>query len=121
MVRAGLASLLTLSTLTHLFAPRLFLGMIPAWVPGARRRVHAVVTVVEGVTAVLLWRRRTAPVGGALAFLTFLGVLPANLEAVRRGGYDAAPGWLGGRTAAVLRVPLQLPLLWWAWQVATRR
>jgi len=102
----------------HVLRPGWFLPMVPRWLPGEPRRLHAAATAAEGAAALLLVDRRSARAGGLLALATLVGVYPANLEAVRLGGYRGAPGWLGTRTAAVLRLPLQVPLWWLAWRVA---
>lgn len=116
--RIGLAAFLGSMTFLHLKLPRAFESMVPPWLPGDRRAWNLAATAAEGTSAVLLARRRTARLGGLAAFATFLGVYPANIEAVRRGGYRGAPGWLGTRAAAIARLPLQLPLLFWAGRVA---
>lgn len=119
--RRGLAALLSIAAMAHVLRPQWFLGMIPSWIPGGRERLHTLATVAEGVTAALLWVPRTARAGGALAAATFLGVFPANVEAVRRGGYRGAPGWLATRGAAIARLPLQVPLVWWSLRVMRGR
>jgi uncharacterized membrane protein len=119
--RYGLAVLLSIATVSHVLRPSWFLGMIPSWLPGGRRRLHRLATVAEAVSALLLWVPRTRRIGGAAAATTLLGVYLANIEAVRLGGYAGAPGWLSTRTAAILRLPLQVPLVWWAVRVARGR
>ena len=116
-IRHGLAALLTFMTSLHVARPELFLGMVPRWLPGTREQLHTAATVAEGVSAALLWSRRTRRLGGAAAAATFLGVYPANVDAVLQGGYRGAPGPLGTRAAAIARLPLQLPLVWWAIRV----
>ena len=108
-------------TALHVAKPELFLGMVPRWLPGTREQLHHAATVAEGVSALLLWLPRTRRLGGAAAALTFLGVFPANVDAVRRGGYAGAPGPLSSRAAAVARLPLQAPLVWWALRVMRGR
>ena len=115
--RHGLAALLTVAAVSHVVRPEWYLPMVPSWLPGGRERLHALATVAEAASAALLWRRRTRHIGGAAAAATFLGVYLANIEAVRRGGYTGAPGWLGTRAAAVARLPLQVPLVWWSVRV----
>lgn len=119
--RLALAGLLSVATAAHVARPQWFLGMIPSWLPGDHERLHDMATVAEGAAAVLLWVPRTRRVGGALAAATFLGVFPANVEAVRRGGYGGATGWLSTRAAAIARLPLQAPLVWWSLRVARGR
>lgn len=116
-IRHGLAGLLTFMTALHVARPELFLPMIPDWVPGEREALHHAATAAEGVSAALLWNRRTRRLGGAAAALTFLAVFPANVDAAVRGGYRGAPGWLSTRAAAIARLPLQVPLVWWAHRV----
>lgn len=120
-VRHGLAGFLTFMTVLHVLRPELFLSMIPRWVPGDRETVHDLATVAEGLSAALLWSRRTRRAGGALAAATFLGVFPANLDAAVQGGYRGVPGLLGTRGAAIARLPLQAPLVWWAIRVMRGR
>lgn len=120
-IRHGLATLLSGMTVLHLARPELFLGMVPRWLPGTREQLHGAATAAEGLSAVLLWSPATRRVGGAAAALTFLGVFPANVDAVLRGGYRGAPGWLSTRAAAVARLPLQVPLVWWAVRVMRGR
>lgn len=120
-IRRGLAGLLTFMTVLHVLRPELFLSMIPRWVPGDRERLHDAATAAEGLSAALLWSRRTRRAGGALAAATFLGVYPANVDAALRGGYRGVPGWLGSRAAAIARLPLQVPLVWWAIRVMRGR
>ena len=120
-IRHGLATLLTGMTVLHVTRPELFLGMVPRWLPGSREQLHDAATIAEGASALLLWLPRTRRLGGALAALTFLGVFPANVDAAIRGGYRGAPGWLSTRAAAVARLPLQVPLVWWAVRVMRGR
>lgn len=116
--RLGLAGLLGGMAVLHAVVPAPFEAMVPRWLPGEPRRWNQAATVAEAASAALLLRPATARLGGVLAFATFVGVFPANVEAVRRGGYRGAPGRLASREAAVARLPLQLPLLWWAARVA---
>ena len=94
--------------------------MVPAWVPGSPRVWNLATTVAEAGAAGLLVRWRTSHLGGWVAAGTFGVVGVANVQAVVDGGMSALPGRLSTRWAAVVRLPLQLPLIWWAWQVARR-
>lgn len=102
----------------HVVAPRPFEAMIPSWLPGDRRVWNLAAAAAEGTSATLLAREATAGVGGRAAFATFAGVWTANVQAAVDGGYRGVPGWAGSAQAAWLRVPLQLPLLWWAARIA---
>ena len=117
-LRLGMAAGLGVMTVLHLAVPKPFEQMVPDALPGSKRFWNLAATAAEAGSAVLLSQRRTARAGGWAAFATFLAVYPANLEAVRRGGYEAAPGPLASRGAAIARLPLQLPMLRAAWRVA---
>lgn len=121
LARWGLAALFAFSGTAHIVVADQFERLVPRWVPGDPALWNGLTTVAELGSAVLLANRHTARAGGWLALLTLLGVWPANIQAALDGGYRAFPGWFGTPGAAWIRVPLQLPLLWWAWVVARDR
>jgi uncharacterized membrane protein len=92
--------------------------MIPRWLPGPRASWNLGSAAAEGLAAALLTARRTSRLGGVLAASTLTVVFVANVQAVVDGGMRALPGWLATRQAAILRLPLQLPLVWWSWRLA---
>lgn len=102
----------------HLATPTPFERMVPRWLPGRRSAWNLGSAAAEAVSAVLLTSRRTSRLGGMMAAGTFTVVFVANVQAVVDGGMRGLPGWLATREAAVLRLPLQLPLVWWSWRVA---
>ncbi len=118
--RFGLAALLGGAAVAHVVRPRLFEAMVPGWVPGTPRTWNLASAVAEGVSAALLVGRRTSHLGGWVAAGTFTMVGVANVQAVVDGGMSALPGRLSTRSAAVVRLPLQIPLIWWAVQLARR-
>lgn len=91
--------------------------MVPHWLPGPRSAWNLGSALAEAVSAALLVSRRTSRLGGAVAAGTFTVVFVANLQAVVDGGMRGLPGWLSTREAAILRLPLQVPLVWWAWRL----
>ena len=119
--RFALAGLLTTTGAAHLVIPRAFERLVPGWVPGSPGVVNLLATAAELGSAALLLRRGTARAGGWAALFTFAVVWVANIDAAFGDGTPGVPGWLGSREAAWLRVPLQLPLLWWAWTLARTR
>jgi uncharacterized membrane protein len=120
VARLGLAALLGGAALAHLARPGWFEPMVPDALPGTASFWNLASAAAEGVSAVLLARRSTARAGGVLAAVTLVGVFPANVQAALDGGYRGAPGWLSTPAAAVARLPLQVPLVWWAVSVARR-
>ncbi len=116
--RWALAALFGGMTVAHLAAPAAFESMIPRWLPGSRTGWNLAATAGEAASAVLLARRRTAALGGRVAFATLSVVYVANVQAAIDGGYRGAQGWLGTPEAAVARLPLQFPLLWLAYRQA---
>ena len=102
----------------HLVARPAFEALVPDWVPGSAAFWNYAATAAELGTAALLVRKDTAKAGGYAALGTFAVVWVANLHHAVSGGVPGLPGFLGTPTAAWLRAPLQLPLLWWAWQIA---
>ena len=106
-----LGALLVAAGTTHLVRPDWFDPLVPAALPGPTGvwvlGSGAVELLVGG--AVLLPRTRAR--GGLAAAVLFVAVFPGNLYlAVEPGG---VPRWL-----ALARLPLQVPLVVWALQVA---
>lgn len=119
-LRLCMASFLGGMTVLHLVEAETFEAMVPTWLPGSATTWNLLATAGEGASAVLLARRRTARTGGYMAAATFVGVFVANVEAARTGGYPMFSGWLSTRTAAIARLPLQVPLVLGALRVARR-
>jgi uncharacterized membrane protein len=118
--RLLLATLLAMTGVSHVAWPQPFERLVPRWLPGSPAAWNRLATAAELGSAALLAYRRTARLGGVGAFATVAGVWVANIQAALDGGYRALPGHLGGRTVAWVRVPLQVPLLWWAATIARR-
>ena len=111
----ALAGLLTLTGVTHFVAPGFYEPIVPHVLPGSARGLVLVSGVAELVCAAALANRRTRRLGATMAFVLFIVVFPANVQmAVDWRGRGAAP-----RAIAYARLPLQVPLVWWALKVAT--
>ncbi|MGI8807727.1 MAG: DoxX family protein [Acidimicrobiales bacterium] len=74
--------------------------------------------VAEIACAVLVAHPRTRRVGGWTAAVLFLAVFPANVRMALDGGVPGASFPLGSPVVAWARLPLQIPLVVWAWRVA---
>ncbi|MCF3135491.1 DoxX family protein [Streptomyces olivochromogenes] len=109
-----LAGLLATAGVAHFAAPRQFDATIPKALPGSPRTWTYASGAVELALAagVALPRTRTAAARAAAAF--FVGVFPANVQMAVDWRHRPAPL----RAAALVRLPLQVPLVLWARGVA---
>jgi uncharacterized membrane protein len=108
-------ALFAISGVLHLISPQGFLWLLPPELgEGFNLSLIYASGVVELVCVLgLLLRARWAP---ALTIVTLLAIWPANIWfAFSQLGSDNTLLTL----IAFLRLPLQLPLLWWAWKSAT--
>ncbi|WP_189171565.1 MauE/DoxX family redox-associated membrane protein [Pilimelia anulata] len=113
----ALAGLLAGAAVTHAAAPRVYDRIVPRALPGPPRFWTYASGVAELAVAAALAHPRWRRVGGAAAAVLFVAVFPANLRMARDWRHRPAP-W---STLAYARLPVQAPLVWWAWRVATRR
>jgi uncharacterized membrane protein len=110
--RISLALLFILSGSVHLIAPQLYLRIVPPYLPA-----HLPIVYISGAAEILggigllVPPVRQAAAWGLIALL--IGVLPANIYMAT--AHLPAPGMMGQSWAQWLRVPLQLPLIYWAW------
>ena len=114
----GLAAFIGTAGVMHFVRPQFFDDIVPDWMPGSKRSVTYASGVAELTGAVLVASRRTRRLGAWWCFLTFLGVYPANIQAVIDGGVKSAQPPFDGPAAAWVRLPLQLPMFAWARRVA---
>lgn len=102
------------SGIAHLIAPGLFLSIMPPGIPEPLLLVY--LSGIAEITAAigLLLRLRFAP---AFTVLVLLAIWPANwwfaIDSLSGGS-----AWVS--VAAWLRLPLQIPLMWWAWRSPRR-
>ena len=117
--RRWLVALLAGSGLVHLAAPGVYERIVPRPLGHARGYVYAS-GVAELVAAALLALPRTRRAGGWAAAAVFVAVFPANVQMALDGGLPGARGLLASPVAAWARLPLQVPLVWWAITEARR-
>lgn len=110
--RLGLAGLFAASGTLHLVRPDLYLSLMPDALPA-----HDVLILASGVAELIcsagLARnaRWAAPASVAL----LLAIFPANVHfALATSSDPGSPAWL--LAVAWLRLPLQVPLIWAAFQ-----
>jgi uncharacterized membrane protein len=110
----ALAALLAVAGAGHFAAPAFFDAMIPEALPGEPRTwTHASGVAELGVAAALAVPR-TRRLGGYAAAALFVAVFPANVQMA----LDWSDRSLVERAVAYARLPLQVPLVWWAVRVA---
>jgi len=103
------AALFLASGVLHLVNPAAFVWLMPPWLP-LQTELIVISGVMELAAAIgLILKQRWAPL---LTVLTLLAVWPANwwfaIDSLTSNPEIALIAWL--------RLPLQLPLLWWAWK-----
>ncbi|MFF7636784.1 hypothetical protein ACFZB9_27080 [Kitasatospora sp. NPDC008050] len=108
-----LGGLLIGAGVTHLVAPRPLDAMVPRALPGNPRAWTYASGVAELAIGAAVAAPRTRRLGTPAAAGLFVAVFPANVK--------MAADWRGRplplRTAALARLPLQVPLVRWALRV----
>jgi uncharacterized membrane protein len=94
----------------HFTSPQAYEGLIPPFLPAPRAWIYAS-GVAELACAAAVAVPRTRRVGGLATAVLLVAVFPGNLWMVVDPG--SVPRW-----AALARLPLQVPLVLWALQVA---
>lgn len=113
--RILLAAMFVVAGILHFVLTPLYVRIMPPYLPAGRLlvQVSGVFEVLGGLGLLYPPTRRFAA-WGLVALL--VAVEPANVQmALDHARWRAIPEW-----ALWLRVPLQLPLIWWAW-IYTRR
>jgi uncharacterized membrane protein len=108
------AALFLASGVLHLVNPSAFLWLMPPWLP-LKTELIVISGVMELASAIgLIFKLRWAPL---LTVLTLLAVWPANwwfaIDSLTSNPEIALIAWL--------RLPLQLPLLYWAYWAEVRK
>lgn len=110
MVAAGAA---------HFLAPEPYARIVPGFL-GRPRLIVAASGVAEIVAGGMLAAERTRRAGAWLTIAILVGVFPANIKMALDGGIEGYGFPLGSPVVAWLRLPLQVPLVAWAWRHAGR-
>ncbi|MGW2647272.1 DoxX family protein [Streptomyces sp. NPDC001393] len=109
-----LAGLLAAAGVAHFAHPRPFDALVPRALPGSPRSWTYGSGAVELALAAGIAAPRTRAVAAKAAAAFFVGVFPANVQMAVDWRHRPAPL----RTAALARLPLQVPLVLWARGVA---
>jgi uncharacterized membrane protein len=110
--RVFLAILFLLSGSLHFLAPQIYLRIMPPYLPVPLSLVYlSGAAEILGGAGLLFPLTRKAAAWGLVALL--IAVWPANIYTAT--AHLAVPGIMGQSWAQWLRIPLQLPLIYWAW------
>ena len=102
--------------INHFWHPEPYVGIMPSWIPW-----HKELVIISGICEILLGflllfsaTRRFAAWG---IILLLIGVFPANIQMLINFSNESNPDlWV-----AIIRLPLQLLLIWWAYGFAKRK
>ena len=106
-----MAALYVIAGAGHFIVTRVYMRIMPDYLPAHRELVllSGAAEIAGGIGLLIPQTRRTAAWGIAIYLIA---VFPANFWMVQHPNrYPGIPLW-----AMWLRLPLQLPLIWWAWQ-----
>ncbi|MFM8713887.1 MAG: hypothetical protein ACKOE7_11080, partial [Actinomycetota bacterium] len=111
-----LAAFLLGAGIMHFVNPSFFDAIVPPWVPGSARAATYVSGVAEMLVGlgVIVGRTRRVALWSAAAL--FVAVYPANLYMA----WDWRDRELADQLVAYGRLPLQIPMIWWAVALARR-
>jgi uncharacterized membrane protein len=113
----SLAAFLLVAGLTHFVVPRSYARIVPRLLTDPAFWVRWS-GVAEIGCAVLVALPRTRRLGAWAAVGVFAAVFPANVRMALDGGIPGAAFPLGSAAVAWARLPLQVPLVLWAFRVA---
>ena len=102
-----LAALLLGSGVLHFVMPKPYDSIVPVELPGSQRFYTYASGVAELVSGALLVSPRTRRVGALASIAVFVAVFPANLNLVRL--WSDKPLFM--RLGAIVRLPLQVPMI----------
>lgn len=109
----ALAAFLGSAGVLHFATPDFFDTMVPGVLPGEPRLWTRLSGAAELAVAAAVAAPRTRRLGGLTAAALLVAVFPANVA--------MAVDWSDRSTVeqavAYGRLPLQIPLVWWAWRV----
>jgi uncharacterized membrane protein len=116
--RLGLALVLFVTGITHFVQTDGMRMLLPACVPAARELV-LVTGVLEIVAGIALLIERTARFTARCLIVFFIAIFPANVWSafnyIDYGGHSLGPAYL------LVRGPLQVLLIFWAWRINRMR
>lgn len=107
-----MTAMFTFTGAVHLVAPRIFDPALPDWLPGSKRAWAVGSGIAELACAALVAVPPTRRLGGYASAALLVGVFPGNVHMATIARTPRA------KVITLLRLPLQVPLVVWAWRVA---
>jgi len=111
-----LATFLSFTGMAHFVVRDRFNPLIPHWLPGDATFYTYASGVAELAVAIGLFIPRTRRLAGWGAVLIFLAVYPGNIYMA----YDWRDREISQQLVAYLRLPFQIPLIWWGLSIARK-
>ncbi|MFB7717099.1 hypothetical protein [Nocardia sp. NPDC056100] len=105
----ALSALLFGTGTLHFVVPKFYDALIPPQLPGSARAWTLGSGVAEFAVATAVAVPRTRRLGSLLAILLFIGVFPGNLKMADDWVRSSKP--LPLKAGAILRLPLQIPMI----------
>ena len=112
----ALGGLLAFAGVAHFINPDGFDEIVPHLLPGSATLWTSVSGAAEICLAIGVAVPTTRRVAATLTAVFFVLVFPANVQMAVDWATRPAPEF----AIALLRLPLQIPLIWWAWHVRSR-
>jgi uncharacterized membrane protein len=111
-----MTTLYIVAGLNHFVHPEFYLKIMPAFMPYPLAMVY-VSGLCEVLFALLLIPLSTRRLAAWLIILLLIAIFPANLNMT----YDYWQRHDRHLWITIVRLPLQLVLIWWAWQYTRKR
>lgn len=112
----GLSTIFGVAGILHFLRPAVFDSIVPGWVPVSARCATYVSGAAELGLACALRKSHTRSIAGYASAAFLVAVFPANVEMMRRWVLQSRRK----AVVSVLRLPLQIPLIYGAWRVGKR-
>ena len=100
----------------HFVVPGAYEPLIPSFLGAPRPWIYGT-GAAELAAGVLLASPRTRRAGAWWTAALLVFVFPGNVKMALDGGIPERSGLLASPAVAWARLPLQIPLVWWAWRL----
>jgi len=95
----------------HFVKPKIYRAIIPRWLPWHNQLI-LLSGIAEVILGILLIPITTRIIAAWFIIILLIAIFPANIQMAINWSRSKNPKlWI-----AILRLPLQLVLIWWAWQ-----